>query len=181
MNPAGCGAAGRQDGSGPLGLLGTGSTIRKCIDRMQNPTYVVHVGPVHHAPGLVLSCRAPSTCRGARDISGFADGAGICGVPQGTNPSQSHAPTQHLHVHTHRLCSTHMDPPHTHTCLRAAPAGLGEDVWAQKPGCLYFPLASFLQLALQATGREPEPLSSHTSNTHARGRLAACPELSCKR
>lgn len=37
MNPAGCGVGGKQDGSGPLGVLGTGSAIRKCIGRMQNP------------------------------------------------------------------------------------------------------------------------------------------------
>lgn len=94
-----------------------------------------------------------------------------------------------LDAHTHatspctqRPCSTHTALPRTLTRLGAAPAGLGEDVWAQKLGCLYFPLASFLQLALQATGREPEPTPPTPPNTHThtRGKLTAHPELTCK-
>lgn len=170
MNPAGCGAAGRQDGSRPPGMLGTSSVIRKCIDGMQNPTYLVHLGPAHHAPGPAPSCGAPTSTQHAQ---GVREAPQVLPSEQGFaiyTPGWESLPVAHTHTtspRTHR--SAHTALPRTHTCLGAAPAGLGEDVWARKLGCLYFPLASFLQLAPRATGREPEPPSSHTSNTHTHG------------
>lgn len=90
------------------------------------------------------------------------------------------------------LTHPHSLPVHTHTGLAARTPALHArthaselfpQAWERTCGLgnLSFPLAFFLQLALQATGREREPLSSHTSSTHARGRLAARPALSCKR
>lgn len=118
MNPAGCGAAGRPDGSGPLGMLGTGSVIRKCIERMQNLTYVVARWPCSPCtrawPLLQSTPRQPPAhaggCKG--HLRFFCQSRDLRCTPG--HESLPVAPTQDLHVHRQRLCSTHTAPPRTH-------------------------------------------------------------------
>lgn len=176
MNPAGCGAARRQ-GAWDVRWdkkrlrLGCEPPLKWCQGS---------VGLAHRAAGPVaVQCQH----RGCAGLGlGFGAGAGFCGVPQLSNspiapPGLTHPHSLPVHTHTGLAART----PALHARTHASE--LFPQAWERTCGLgsLSFPLAFFLQLALQATGREREPLSSHTSSTHARGRLAARPALSCKR
>lgn len=130
-------------------------------------------------PLLRCTYEHPARTGGARGTSGFAVGAGICDIPQGGNPSRSHTPTQHLHVRT----VAHTQPLHARTHAsellpQAWERTCGPESWA----AFIFLLPPSSSWLLGPPG-ESQSLSPPTppTHTHARGRLAARPELSCKR
>lgn len=175
MNPAGYEAAGRKDGSGPLGMLGTGSVIRKCRRRMQNPTYVVRVGPAHHAPRL-LSGRAPSTRSGCKGHLGVCcRNSDLRCSPGHESPSVAHPAHKHLHVHTHRGRGALSQPIHACThALELLPQAWERTCGPRKLVCLYFPLASFSSSWLFRPPGESQSLSPPTPPTHTHTGQARC-------
>lgn len=95
--------------------------------------------------------RAPLSAqhaRGARRLRGFSCWITDLRCTQRTPPLP---PPRGAHTHTASPAHAH-GARSTHTRLGAAPAGLGEDVWAPQSRCHSFPPAFSLQLALRATG-----------------------------
>lgn len=80
------------------------------------------------------------------DSPAFAAGSRICGALSSRPPLPGARTPTEPPLHAYGAHSTH-------TRLGAAPAGLGEDVWAPQSRCHSFPPAFSLQLALRATGR----------------------------
>lgn len=117
INPAGCRAAGGQDGAGPRGMLGTGGAIRKCIDRMQKP----HLGcarwpcsPCTEACSFLQSTRHTEGVSGTPQGLLWEQGSAVCPrarIPRGaTHPQRIparpwSARSPAAHAHTPGSCS----------------------------------------------------------------------------
>lgn len=140
------------------------SVIRKCIDRMQNLTQAVHVGPAHHALRLVLSCRAPSTWRGCQ---GHLRGCRRSGDWR-CAPGHESLPVPHTHSISAEAVE-HSEPLHarTHTSEllpQAWERTCGPESWA----AFIFLLPPSSSWLFRPPG-ESQSLSPPTPPTHTHG------------